>query len=411
MDISHFSPNSDHRFKSQRLLPSATLTSDFSDESTESDEEHPQIILQAKKVSHVSSKNFEISRELEYCKSLLVPFMHGWKNELVQKMIFSNDIGDPDLDVRQALRDLFTVPSRTDPKTREALRTVVTLMAVFDHDANFENPQTEVAQLFSKMQKPVTWDGIESMGEQGAIRFIDFFQVLDGVVSGQLTNCLLDTEQRKELETFTLVVNAPESPIHLGVRFIKTNVFVDYCGYLKQVVSFEARPNENYPLIHLEGPWKRYQEKNNGIMHNLVPAQIGSPKHVSRIVDEMTGNRGTPSEATIASWRQEFSCVLSTSNLWIRWRKLETTCQIMRCKGGHMVVSTAVLTFKRYLKAAVSRETVLEAAQEVCSANCAHENRLSFLQVVATIGCKVTPDWLRSSADAEIARALYIASS
>lgn len=96
-----------------------------------------------------------------------------------------------------------------------------------------EVQRAQVADLLSELYGPTIWDKREGMKEQESIIFLDLLQVLDGVLTGQLKNCLLDTAQRDirqrlELETATVFVDAPGSQVRLEVRFTEHDIYVEY---------------------------------------------------------------------------------------------------------------------------------------------------------------------------------------
>lgn len=121
--------------------------------------------------------------------------------------------------------------------------------------------------------------------------------------------------------------------------------------------------------------------------------------------------KGAPSKATIQSWRKEFALVLVTSTVRVGWLNLITTCNIMRCKDGHIVEDTAMLVTKRGLKCSISANAALEAAEEVNLTYNDNTRTLSFEGLVSTVSSKVESECMRDVEDREIACALYVASS
>lgn len=194
------------------------------------------------------------------------------------------------------------------------------------------------------------------------------------------------------------------------MRFIGPDIYADYKGYLKCIVYFEPRQGNGLPLIHLDGPWKRYQQHGKSVLHRLSAAEVGGVRRVSAVVDEMT-KKGAPSKATIQSWRKEFALVLFTSTVRVGWLNLITTCNIMRCKDGHIVEDTAMLVTKRGLKCSISANAALEAAEEVNLTYNDNIRTLTFEGLVSTVSSKVESECMRDVEDREIACAVYVASS
>lgn len=94
------------------------------------------------------------------------------------------------------------------------------------------------------------------MRKDEKVVLLDFLQGNDGVKSGQVTNCLLGTEETKELETVTVVVKAPGHLVkEPGVLYVRSDVYADYCEYVKRMVFFEQLEGETLSCIHSDGPW------------------------------------------------------------------------------------------------------------------------------------------------------------
>lgn len=215
-------------------------------------------------------------------------FSKGWRRDLVEFIIPTREDGeygtdDPDDLKSQILRAIHI----TEDNARAPA--IFSALGVGNADELKEAEQADVKRLFSALYKTTSWNEIEGMEEGESIIFLDFLQVLDGVSNGQVTNCLLDTERTGTLEAATVVVNAPESLVkQLGVRFIGPDVYADYQGYLKCIVYFEPRQGNGLPLIHLDGPWKRYQQHGKSVLHQLSAVEVGGVRRVSAVVDEMT---------------------------------------------------------------------------------------------------------------------------
>lgn len=194
------------------------------------------------------------------------------------------------------------------------------------------------------------------------------------------------------------------------VRFIGSDIYVDYRGYLKRIAFFQPSVGNTLPCIHLGGTWKRHERTGKSKSHKLMKAEVGGVRKLVTVVKEMT-EEGAPSNATIWSWRKCFSLILATSKVRATWGCCRTDCYTLRCRDGRIVVETCVLTSKRSLKAKLSSSVALEAAAERDFGDWTESKKLTYEGLVAEIGSKVEPKVVGCCTDRDIACALYIASS
>lgn len=340
----------------------------------------------------------------------IAPFCVGWKQALIESIGLISSCEKQRVVIPEAYAGLATTSHYIDKEAFGKIETMRVVLGIGSQKDVVDVDQEAVGALFSSLRKSTTWSEVEGMKEQEKTAYFDFHQTLDGVLTEKVTNCLLDTKQREGLPSYTVTVNTRGSPVWLGVRFIGSDVYVEYHGYVKRMASFETR-EDGPPLVHLDGVWRRYEKDGFGILHNLPTVEVGGARHALQVVREMGNEGNSPSAATLSSWRKEFVLILSTSDLRIKWCRLDTRAQTLRCKHGHMVLGTAVLSFDRLLGSAVEKDAILHMAGKAKVSNYASEITVDFDQVVAFLSSTLPSHVLRDLTTNEVVRALYIASS